>query len=191
MTLESATGDASHGIPRPVVNLSNDGTFTIEGILPGPYVFQAGDNNGWIIKSVRVGGRDCTYVPIDLAAGTAYDDVVITFTNAIPSLAGTVRDRSGAVVKEAAVIVFPVEPDQWQGYGLNPRRIRTGLASPNGGFQIRPLPAGDYYVLGLPAAQKSSWQEPGFFIRAAGLATRVTVEWGERKTTDIQMSEIR
>lgn len=191
MTLESAMGDPSRGIPRPLINRSGDGTFTINGILPGSYVFQSSDNNGWIIKSVRVGGRDYTHAPIDLAAGTAYDDAVITFTNAIPSLTGAVRERSGAAAKDAAVIAFPVEPDQWQRYGLNPQRIRSTTASPDGAFLIRPLPAGDYYIVAVPAEQAAAWQEPGFFARVAGVATRVTIAWGQAKTIDVLMSGIR
>ena len=146
-------------------------------------------NWGWIIKSVSASGRDYTTTPIDLSVSLS--DVVVTFTNAPGSITGAVHDRAGATASDSAVIAFPVEPEQWQRYGWNPRRIRTALASTAGTFAVRPLPAGEYYVVAVPATEVAAWQTPGFFARAAAAATRVSIAWGEQKTAAVRLADIR
>jgi hypothetical protein len=189
--LETATGNAAHGIARSVYSRDvSAGEFAIEGIVPGLYVFR-GDSPPWMIKSVMLNGRDYAHAPLDTSEATDLSGAVITFTNAVPSLAGTARDASGAAVTEAAVIVFPVEPEQWTNYGLNPTRIQTVTTSTSGAFRVRSLPAGDYYVLAVPGARMYAWQEPGFFERAYGSATRMTIAWGEQKTADVRLSDIK
>jgi hypothetical protein len=115
----------------------------------------------------------------------------VTFTNAPASLSGTVRGASGPAAGEAGVIVFPVEPDRWINYGLNPVRIKTARTSTTGAFRIRALPAGDYFVIAIPATRVYAWQEPEFFRKAQASAVRVSFGWGEQRTVDVPLSEIR
>ena len=113
VSLEAATGDVWLGDPRSVYSrdMPTD-QFAIDGVLPGRYVFR-GESSGWVIKSVVFAGRDYTFTPIDVSNGQDLTDGVVTFTNAAPLLSGTVRDSSGSPAAEAAVIVFPVEREQW------------------------------------------------------------------------------
>jgi hypothetical protein len=189
--LEAATGSAWEGSPKSVYNrTAPPGEFIIDGVLPGLYLFRTGDRT-WTIKSVIVGGRDYTYTPLDTSTNQDVSGVVITFTNAMPSLTGTARDASGAPAARAAVIVFPAESGQWSNFGLSPVRISSVHTSNAGGFQFRSIPAGDYDVVAVPEAQASAWQEPGFLERANAVATRVTIAWGQKKTIDVRVTEIR
>jgi hypothetical protein len=190
VSLETATGSTTHGRPRSVYSGNVPaGEFAIEGIVPGLYLLRG--DPGWLIKSVSVNGRDHTNTPIEIAPGGSYSDAVVTFTNAVPSIGGTVRHADGSLATDAVVIVFPAESTQWTNYGLVPARIKTARASTAGSFRVRPVPAGDYYVVAVPAANANSWPEPDFFKRAAAFAARTTIAWGEQKTTDVRVSDIR
>lgn len=190
VSLQSASGSARLGDPRSSSTRTvQPGEFAIEGILPGQYLLR-GNETGWMVKSVIVNGRDYTYTPIDIASGSPISDVVVTFTNAIPALSGVVRSDSG-VAADAAVIAFPVEPEQWTRYGISPARIKTVQASTIGQYRFRNLPAGNYYLIAVPASLMHAWREPDFFKQAQPLATRVTIGWGEQKTADLKVSNVR
>ena len=188
ISLESATGSPEQGVARSAAVPA--GPFAIEGIVPGQYLFHT-DARGWIIKSVVVDGRDATYAPLDLSTPTDVSGVVVTMTNAAATLTGIVRDVPGAPAADSAVIVFPVEPDQWEHYGLSPPRIKTVLVSSARTYRVESLPAGTYYAVAVPSAQVNAWQEPEFFKHAQGVATRVTIGWGEQKTIDLTGTDIR
>ena len=186
VNLETATGKASLGRPGGSFN-PNRGPdeLAIEGVLPGSYVFYS-ENADWMIKSVVVDGRDRTYAPLDTSNGQNVSGVVVTFTNAVPTLTGVVRDAAGAPAAADAVIAFPVERDQWTNYGLSPVRIKSARTSNVGAYRFVTLPAGEYNLIAVPDSQADAWQDPEFFTRSEATATRVTIGWGEKKTVDLK-----
>jgi len=191
VSLETATGDPVTGIawsvsPRAVP----EGEFAIEGILQGRYLIRA-ESTGWMKKAVVVDGRDYTNTPIEIQSGVDVSRVVVTLTNAVPSLSGVARLETGAPAATAAVIAFPAEPAQWTDYGLRPERIRTALTSNAGEFRFRTIPAGDYLVIAVPESQVDDWKRPGFFERARLVAATVTIGWGDRASIDVRQVEVR
>jgi hypothetical protein len=189
---EPARGSTSLGTPRSWNAPGQVDTFTIDGILPGSYLLrvQAFGAQG-IVKSVRWNGRDYTTTPFDVSAEQELRDVVITFTPESSALTGFVRDRAGMRAPGAAVVIFPVEREQWANYGLTPRRIKSGTAGLDGSYRVAGVPAGDYFVVAVDAAQVNAWQDPAFLAAAAGVATRITVAWGETKTQDLSPAAVR
>ena len=53
-----------------------------------------------------------------------------------------------------------------------------------------PMPAGEYYVVAVPAARRDAWRDPQFLEKLASVATRVTVGWGETKTQDLVLQTV-
>lgn len=190
VNLETATGDPLLGIVRSVsARLVPENEFAITGIRPGRY-FIRGSSSNWITKSITVNGRDHTHVPIDIEPGTDVTGVVVTFSNAVPSLTGTARLPSGAAAADAAVVAFPAEPEQWRDAGLNPERLRTAFTSTAGAFRMRALPAGDYLVVAVSSGRADAWQDPEFLLRLQSAAVPVTIGWGETRTVDVRVVEI-
>jgi hypothetical protein len=188
VTVETATGSALEGMPGRFSSAAPEpGTFRIEDLQPGRYLLRP--SSGGAIKSMVLDGRERADLPFDLTAQQDVDGVMVTITNAVASLTGSVRDGTGALTSRAAVIVFPAEPERWVDYGLSPSRIVSAHASSVGTFRVRALPAGDYFVVGVPEARARDWQQPQFFSRAALGAVRVTLGWGEAKTVDVRVIE--
>ena len=172
----AATSDLGQSKPAP------PGEFLVDGLLGGEYVFKSGFVNGWTLKSITINGRDVTYAPFDTANGADITGAIATFTNATTTLAGSVTNPQPGSPLEAAVIVFPVERDQWTKYGIRSSRIKSMRVSSTGAFSFANLPAGDYLLIGVAAADVNAWQDPAFLQRVAATATRVTLGWGDKKS---------
>jgi hypothetical protein len=189
---EPANGDPRLGLPRmegPSNTTGDD--FEIAGLQPGRYLIRANLSSTWILKSVFLNGKDVTDTPIDATGGEDFSGAVVTITNAAARVGGVVVDAQGQGASGAAIVIFPADPARWTDFGIWPMRIKTMSASNAGMFQFSPLPAGDYYVIALPADDIDMWQEPDFFKKAAARATRIAVGWGETKTVDLRVVEIR
>ncbi len=175
--------------------------FTISGLMAGEYVLRVAPQPNTALKSVTWDGRDYTDMPFDGAEGADITGVVVTLTDRIPKIAGFVRDGHGAPAADAAVLYFPVRRDLWKKFGATP--VRLGSVGTNGSgayavnsspktsFLTMRMPAGDYYLVAVPGSQRSAWQDPTFLEAASRVATMVTVGWGETKTQDLILQDIR
>ena len=190
ISVQSATGSPWQGTRGGLSARSVPaGEFRIDNLVGGDYLVMADENPGWMVKSVIFSGRDHTYMPINLT--TSSSDVVITFTNSIPELRGSVMTSAGASSANVIVVAYPFEREQWTNNGIRPPRIKVTQASTNGSFRFANLPAGRYYVTASPSANASAWREPGFFERAAPTATEVTFNWGEKRAISVRLVDVR
>jgi hypothetical protein len=186
MTAEPADGDPSLGQPRGETRPNDPSlSFTIDGLIAGRYILRS--SRSLVVVSVMSAGKDVRDTGFDAAAGLDFDDVVVTLTDKVASIQGNVVGRPGSV---AAVIVFPVERQQWTNYGWRPPRFRTTRAGPTGAFQLAQLPAGEYFLVAVNPAQIDFWSDPQFLAAASIRATRVTLAPGERKTLDVTYADI-
>ena len=191
--LEPASGNPSLGIPRSTRPEDGDPQdfFIIEGLKPGEYVFRITlGASRFTVKSITIDGVDYTTKPIDASLLTSRSEAQVTLTDRLTTVRGSVRDSRGPVI-DAAVLVFPADRNQWKGYGLRPNRLRTAPLAGSSSFVIDGLPAGDYLAIAVSAAQVSAWQDPKFLERAAALATRFTLQWGEERGLDLSLSVIK
>jgi hypothetical protein len=187
--LEPADGSPRLGRPPDsVAERTPERNFSIQNIGPGSYVLRMQTSAGWLVKSVTWNGRDYAEIPFDAAATRDFSDVLVTVTNAVPTLTGAVRDGQGATADSAVVMAFPVEPESWAGYGFTPRRIKTTSTSNTGMFEFKTLPAGEYFLLAVPPSQRRAWQNPDYLRRMAATATRVRVDWGETTSQDLRLA---
>jgi hypothetical protein len=164
--------------------------FTFEGLMPGQYFLRASIAPG-LIKSVVWNGRDMTYTPFDTTDGRDFTDVIVTFTDRPITLNGMVNDARGQPARDAVVIAFPIEREQWSNYGFNPARIKPNPAAANGTFRYQNLPAGDYFVVGVGPAQGDEWRNPKFLEAASALATRVRLDWGTTTNIDVRLVQVQ
>lgn len=112
---------------------------------------------------------------------------MITLTENVTSIQGTVRGDGAA---GAAVIVFPVEPERWTNYGLDPIRIMARAADSSGAFVLTGLPDGNYFAVAVDGMQHDAWADPKFLEAASAVATRITLTLGEKKSLDLAMSKV-
>jgi hypothetical protein len=143
------------------------------------------------VKSIVWNGQDHTDRPIDVSSGSDLSGVVITLTDKASRLSGVLRSGSGEAEAGAVAMVFPVEREQWSGYGLSTPRIRTAVADTSGEYRFALLPAGEYFVVGVSEDEMYGWQDPAFLEMAQAQAVRVSIGWSETKSQDVRVVRVR
>jgi hypothetical protein len=186
----SGTGDPTFMAPSVQVAPEGaaPGRFVIGGVQEGDYLLDANamTNASLVVKSIVGPDGDYTDRPFHAIPGAHTSDVTITLTDQPAALSGVVRDRDGAIVTQAAVILFPAERSRWSHFGLNPSRIKSAVAVGRDGYTLSRLRAGDYLVVATDVSQASAWQDSRFLEAAATVATPVRLSWGD--TTELNLT---
>ena len=175
---------AASAAPAPATH-----PFTIRGVPSGEFLIRP--FTGLSVESITWNGRDHTDLPIDTTSGRDISGVVVTLATQTISVGGTIRDRSGQPAMTAAVIVFPAQRSLWTNYGIQPLRLRSATASTSGDYQLQGLMAGDYLLLAVDGSQAERWKDPAFLESASRVATRLNLQWGDKKTQDLVLQEVR
>jgi hypothetical protein len=169
----------------------NDGTHKFATIAAaGQYIARPYERFKWFVQSVTVGGKDITDRVFDLQADTT--SFVVTYTNQPSKVSGTVIDARGAASPNAVVLAFPVDRRRWTGYGMTPRILQSALTTRSGDYTFDHLPAGDYYVIAIDAADMDDWKDPARLEVLAGEASRLTVAATDTvKTLDLRVKAVQ
>ena len=189
VTVESADGRTRAGMAP--ARLQPNGLFTTQGVPPGKYLLRVmNPPGGWGVRSIMLGGVDASDTAVDLE-DKDLSGAVITFTDRISSLSGTVKGPQGAPDDAAAVVIFPADNRAWMNYGINPRRVRMNRTSKSGTYSFNGLPEGDYYVIAIGEEVAGEWQDPRFLEAMTREATRVTIAEGDKRAIDLERRGVR
>ncbi len=167
-----------------------DGTFVTNGDLPGRYYVNAVIPRGWTVRSITHATRSVADEVLELASEDL-TDVVLTLTDKIARLSGTISDRNGGRDARANVVVFPADADGWRRGEYNPRRVRLVVGSSAGTYAVEGLPAGEYYVVAVDDDAASRWATPRFLDRVMSAVSRVTIAEGENKVVALTTSTVK
>ena len=168
------------------------GTFSIAGVMPGRYVFNAQANTAtiagtqaWILKSIVIGGRDITDEVLEVRPADQLTDAVVTFADRGAEIAGTIFDSAGRPAPGFYVVVFPAERSAWR---MPSRRFRPpSLPSTDGKFLVAGLPPGEYYIAALTEVDEVDIVDQMFLEQVAAAAIKVTLKEGEKKVQDLKI----
>ena len=61
-------------------------------------------------------------------------------------------------------------------------RFLSAPVKNDGSFSIPNIPAGDYLLIAVEAAQSRRWQDPAFLESASRVAARITADWGQARS---------
>ncbi|HVQ42817.1 MAG TPA: carboxypeptidase-like regulatory domain-containing protein, partial [Vicinamibacterales bacterium] len=184
---DSATGDPVLVASQPSVAVNADGTFSVDGLRPGLYFLRA---SGHPIRFLAAGGADYSTRPIEVRADTEIRDVLVTISTRVATISGVVNDTKGSIVREGAIILFPVDRSQWTNFGLRPSRIQSMTYFGSQGFQLPRVLAGEYYLVAVDPGVQDAWQDPRFLAAAAGVATRVSIDWGATSVQNLTLQQV-
>lgn len=193
--LQLTSPDVQIGTARMSMHLSSanaDGTFEINGVVPGTYVLlgnipggNASEGASWMLKSVKMGGQEAFDRPIEVRGGQDIDGVVMTFTDGPGEIGGLLTDAAGRPAPEFYVFAFPVDRSAWRPASQRMRPpTRPGS---DGRFRIPLLQAGEYYLAALTSFEDGDVYDPAFLEQVAPSAIRVVIAEGEKKIQDIKL----
>jgi hypothetical protein len=174
----------------------DQGRFRTQGYPIGRYFVSStpipggrGGGPTWTLKSVMAGGRDVSVEPLDLGT-TDITDVVVTYTDRVGQITGTVRDSAGAPAKEGNVLLFPADYRTWIQNGMSIRRTAIGTITQTGTFTVPRLLAGDFMILAVTETDPSDRGDPAFIENVARSATRVSIVEGQSRTIDLTVVKV-
>ncbi len=173
-------------MPSPTV--AADGTFALRNVAPGGYaaraLLPADAPAGWWLRSVTSGGRDLLDAPLSVGAQDL-DDLVVTFSSRHSELAGTLQTPGGQPAPDYYVVVFTTDRALWR---PGARRVRVTRPDTRGGFSLKDLPAGEYFIAALTDVAEGEWNDIAFLETLTGASVRVTVKDGARTVQDLRIA---
>jgi len=162
----------------------DDFTFDFQA-PPGDLMVRVGLPPGWLVREVRLNGRDVT----DGFTLRPEEDgeLEIELTDRGPTLTGTVANGRGEAVTNYSVIAFPQDSRRWG--SLTPGHVGMVRPDREGRFTLRTLLPGDYYVLAVDRIQNGDWMDPEYLDRVRGNATSLRLGEGDTQTLTLRLLE--
>ena len=143
------------------------------------------ENVNWRVRSVTFGGDDFTDAPIDLAGRASVDGVVITMTDKVSNLSGSVSDGNGKTVSQYVIVVQPADQKEPR---VAARFVRTARPDTNGRFEIRNIRPGRYVATAIEALEEGRQFAPEFQRELQRGAREFTVKEGETLSLDLKLT---
>src|SRR5262249_5942441 len=112
----------------------------------------------------------------------AATDAVLTFTDRLPAVLGTVRDGSDGVVSEGLAIVFSADPTYWTALS---RRVQVVPINPGGTFSLS-VPPGKYLVVAGRDVTRPASITPALLQSLAARATSFEAVAGQDRTVQVR-----
>jgi hypothetical protein len=170
-----------------------DGRFTVPGITPGEYLLtvspgpgRGAAGGGWMPKSVVVNNEDVLDSGVVIRPDREASEAVITMTDRISGISGTLTDGAGRPAPEYFVFVFPADRGSWRTGSM---RFRPPVRPDEFGvYRVPGLPPGEYLIAALTDIADTEWADPDLLEQVAGAAIRVTLAEGEAKVQDIRLA---
>lgn len=154
--------------------------------LEGPHLFRVvGLPLDWMLKSVRIGARDITDVPVQIQRGSAdVTGVEIVLSRQGALITGETIALPGTAPQDLAVIAFPENSALW---GPGSRFVHATRPDDSGRFSIPRLPPGTYRVIAAPAVTDGQWVDPAFLQSRLRDGVRVELAEGMVETVKIEV----
>lgn len=174
------------------VTASEDGRFSIPGVVPGRYRLSAsfpgsGRAGGWTIESVTANAQDALDAAFTILPDQHVLDALVTFTDRVAQISGTVR-TAGGFPGDYTAVLFPADERLWIPQS---RRIQGTRAGPDGAYAFRSVPSGAYLLALTDDVENGEWFDPALLRRISSSALRISVADGERKTQDLTPGPVR
>lgn len=172
-------------VRTPVAQAHGDWTFEIPGLV-GQRRLGVDLPDGWTVQSVLRAGTDITDSAIDFT-GQDVNDVVITLTQRLTTVSGTVQDGDRQV-RDATVLVFADDLQRWH---PRSRFVRRAQLNDAGQYVVRGLPAGAYRAVALDYLEEGQESNPGTLQRLRLSGATFTLEDGGAHRMPLPLSHVQ
>lgn len=162
--------------------VADDGTFQLRG-LAGPQLIRVGNvPSGWAVQSIMLEGQNITDTAFDFKSGHDVTGMVITLTNRLTEVSGTVHDSRGQPVKDYVLVVFPEDSRLWGGQS---RFVRTARPNQDGVYDIKGLPPARYLAVAVESLENGTQNDPAVLEPLKPRAKAFTLTEAQTLTVDL------
>jgi hypothetical protein len=179
-------------------SVTADGTFEIKGVVPGRYrvtpiapgmlpmiVPGVQIPQKWSVASIVAGGRDILDRPIEIRPNESLSGIVVTMTDRVTELSGTIYDQAGRPTPAFPIVVFPTDRGYW---APGSRRIQQARPASDGKFSLVGLPPGEYYLCAATDLDPNDLMDPLFLEQLIAGSFKIVIGVGEKKTQDVKLA---
>jgi len=168
--------------PLPQAQVEPDGRFTLVGVIPGKYLVRA--SGVGVLRSAMSGGQDTLDFALEVPVDQDVTNLVLTMTDASSELSGILADATGKPTPDYTIVVASAESRYWL---PGSRRIVVTRPGPDGRYNVRGLPGGQYFLAALIDPEQGIQYDPGFLKEIAAAAIAITINEGSKTTQDVRV----
>jgi len=176
-----------------VAQVEPNGQFRITGVTPGRYRLNgavplpqgSGPGAGWTMLSAVAKGQDVLDFAIDIGPNDEIKDMVVTFTDSVQEVNGSLQDATGRPAPDYTIVVFAADSRFWT---TPSRRVRSTRPGTDGKFAVPNLPPGEYRIAAVVDVAPGEVNDPAFLEQLVGASVKITLAEGERKTQDLRIA---
>ena len=165
--------------------VGEDGTFELRGIAGPQMIRVQGLPVGWALKSVTLDGMDVSDVPYDFKPGNNMTGLLITLTDRLSEITGSVRDARGQQIADYVMVAFSENSSLW---GAQSRFVQTTRPNQNGTFSIKGLPPGRYLAAVVPALENGLQNDPAVLEQLRTGAQNFSLTEGQTLNLNLEMA---
>jgi hypothetical protein len=165
--------------------VGQDGAFELRG-LAGPQMIRVqGLPAGWALRSVTLDGIDVSDVPYDFKPGNNVTGLLITLTDRLSEITGSVRDGRGQPLADYVIVAFSEDSKLW---GAQSRFVQTTRPNQNGTFSIKGLPPGRYLAAVVPSLENGLQNDPAVLEQLRARAQNFSLTEGQTLNLNLEMA---
>jgi protocatechuate 3,4-dioxygenase beta subunit len=183
-------GTARPGVTTRSVVADRSGAFSIPSVAPGVYRLSATVSINsptappFMVRTALLEGRDVFDQSFEVSAGRNHQDVVITMTDRVPELTGTITDANGNPVAGLNILLFPTDRSAWS---TSSRRMRgPARTQPDGTYRISGVRPGEYHLGVVLSLEPGDWGDPAFMEQVAAASLKLVFAEGEKKVQNLR-----
>ena len=151
-------------------SIASDGTFSINGVLPGMYRFSLPSLTDFYVKQMQFDRFDALNQPIEVVQrGQEVPTLDIVVSSNVSQVEGVVSDARLQPSTGVVVVLIPDNRDRMDLY-------KTATSDQSGHFIIRGIAPGDYKLFAWEDIENNAYFDPDFMRRSesSGKPVRVT-----------------
>jgi len=170
---------------QPFGQVSENGSFVIDGVVPGKFRFMplVSSRPNLLLYSVRLGEKDLLEFPIEVQR--PLDGVTVSFTDNPSEVAGSLFDQTGRPASDYFIVFFSTDRTYWTPLS---RRILSVRPGTDGSYLARNLPAGDYFAAVVTDLVPEDLVNPQFLDGLALLSVKINVVEASRTVQSFRLS---
>jgi hypothetical protein len=162
-----------------------DGSFVLPDIVAARYrIDVAGAPDGWGLASAVFNNRDAADYHLTVEPEGRYEGGVLTLTDRLSEVSGTVMNDRSEPVDRFVVVLFPERRDLWLPQS---RRIGVAHTGSDGRFVFRRLPAGEYRLALVPAIEPGQEFDAAFLATLAEASVSISLGAGQTQVQDLRV----
>jgi protocatechuate 3,4-dioxygenase beta subunit len=167
-------------------SVTPEGTFEIRG-LAGQRIFRPSNVPvGWVLQAVKLNGEDITDSGVEIKPNQPVSGLEIVLTSRTTEVNGAAK-AGNAPATDYTVVIFSEDPQKWT-LPMN-RHVTSTRPNQEGRFQVKNLPAGNYYAIALEYIAQGDWNDPEVLERLKSKATRFTLDEGQVESLELKLQQ--